>query len=94
MAAGIAFSVFAKKIRSVSGIATAFGFGGFILTALYNLLEKEALRFIAPLKYFDTGPVFADGGYEPVFVVTAAVLFAGCIGAALYRYNRYDTPAA
>jgi ABC-2 type transport system permease protein len=64
MSFGIAFSIFAKKIRSVSGLATAFGFGGFILTALHNLLEKEAIRFIAPLNYFNTEAVFSTGGYE------------------------------
>jgi ABC-2 type transport system permease protein len=91
---GIVFAVFARKIRSVSGIATAFGFGGFILTALHNLLEKEAIRFIAPLNYFSMESVFSTGGYEPRYTVTAAAVFAVCLGAAFIKFRDSDTPAA
>ncbi len=93
MSFGIIFSIFAKKIRSVSGVATAFGFGGFILTALHNLLEKEAIRFIAPLNYFNTEAVFTTGGYETTYVLTAVVVFVACIGLAYYKYCSCDTPA-
>ena len=93
MSFGIIFSIFAKKIRSVSGVATAFGFGGFILTALHNLLEKEAIRFIAPLNYFNTEAVFTTGGYETTYVLTAVVVFVVCIGLAYYKYCSCDTPA-
>lgn len=94
MAFGIVFSTFAKKVRSVSGVATAFGFGGFILTALHNLLEKDAIRFIAPLNYFNTEAVFSTGSYETTYVVTAVVVFIVCLGAALYKFCCSDTSAA
>ena len=93
VAFGIAFAVFARKVRSVSGIATAMGFGGFILTALYGILEKESVRFIAPLKYFDAAYVFEKGGFEVKYAVTAAVVALACAGLAFYRYCRGDTPA-
>ncbi len=93
MSFGIVYSTFAKKVRSVSSIATSFGFGGFILSALHNLLEKEALRFIAPLNYFNTEAVFSTGGYEVKYVLTAAVVFLACIGLAFYKFRRSDTPA-
>ena len=94
MAFGIVFSTFVKKIRSVSGIATAFGFAGFILTALHNLLEIDAIRFIAPLNYFNTEVVFSTGSYETTYIVTAVVVFIGCLGASLYKFCCSDTPTA
>ena len=90
---GITFAVFARKVRSVSGIATAMGFGGFILSALSGLLEKESIRYIAPLKYFDAAYVFETGGYEVKYAVTAAVVAVVCAGLAFIRYCRSDVPA-
>ena len=94
MSFGIIFAIFAKKVRSVSGIATAFGFSGFILTALHNLLEKESIRFIAPLNYFSTESVLTTGGYEPKYAATAAAVFVICLALALYKFLRSDTSAA
>ena len=76
---GIFFATNAKRVRSVSGIATAFGFAGFILSALVNILKEEAVRFIAPLKFFDPIPVFTAGGFELKYVVTAAAITIACI---------------
>lgn len=93
MSLGLVFAIYAKKVRSVSGVATAFGFTGFILSALYGLLEKEAVRFIAPLKYFETASVFETGGYEPKYVLTAAVVVVVCTGFAFIKYCKSDTSA-
>lgn len=93
MCIGIAYAVFAKKVRSVSGAATAFGFGSFILSALYGMLEKESIRFIAPLKYFETQSVFDTGGFEVKYVLIAAVVVALCAGLSYIRFAKSDTPA-
>lgn len=91
---GIVFAIFARRIRSVSGVATAIGFSGFILTTLNNLLAKEGMRFIAPLKYFETGAVFATGGYEPTYVLTASGVFVACLVLAYIKFVKNDMPAA
>ncbi len=93
MSFGIIFAVFAKKVRSISGLATAFGFAGFILSALHGLLEEEAIRFIAPLKYFEPISVFSSGGYTLQYAVTAAVVVIVCIGVSYIRFGRSDVPA-
>ena len=93
LSAGILYATAAKKVRSVSGAATAFGFGGFILSALYGILEKEELRYVAPLKYFNTAAVFSDGGYEVKYVLTAALVIALCVAASLVKFTRSDTHA-
>ncbi len=92
-AAGVFFAVFAKRVRSVSGVATAFGFAGFILTALNNIFEEEAIRFIAPLKYFEPTALFASGAYEWQYALTGAVIAIACVAAAFVRFCKSDAHA-
>jgi ABC-2 type transport system permease protein len=93
MGIGTAYAVFTGKVRSVPGVATAFGFGGFILSALHGLLDKEAIRFIAPLEYFDTAAVFETGGYEMKYVLTAAAVTVICLAVSTVRFTGSDAPA-
>lgn len=93
LAMGTLFAISAKKVRSVSGAATAFGFTGFILSALHGILEKEAMRFIAPLKYFDPSEVIFNGSYEVKYVITAVVVIAFCISVSWIRYCKTDAHA-
>lgn len=90
---GIFFATIAKRVRSVSGIATAFGFAGFILSALVNILKEEAVRYIAPLKYFDPISVFTAGNFELKYVVTAIVIIAACIGISYVKFCGSDAHA-
>lgn len=90
---GVLYATLVKKVRSVSGIATAFGFGGFILSALYSLTGEEALKYIAPLKYFE--PVKAlTGGFPLDLALTGAALAAVCIAVSCARYCMMDAAAA
>jgi ABC-2 type transport system permease protein len=90
-AMGIIYATFAKKIRSVSSAANAFGFGAFILSAIGNLTEEESLRFIAPLRYFDPFKVFTSGGYEMKYAVTGAAVVVVCILLAYLYFVKTDT---
>ncbi len=92
-AAGVLVGVLLRRVRSVSALATAFGFGGFILTALVNLFEEEALRYIAPLKYYDPAPLFSGGGLVPAYAATGAAVTAACLALAFWRYTRSDIAA-
>ncbi|MPN50277.1 hypothetical protein SDC9_197903 [bioreactor metagenome] len=93
MSFGILYAVFARKIRSVSGIATAFGFAGFILMALYSLIKDELIRYISPLSYFNPGTVFSTGGFETKYAITAAVVVVAGIALSYIRYCKSDTQA-
>ncbi len=88
------YAVFAKKVRSVSGTATAVGFAGFLLSALHGILRWDALRYIAPLKYFDVNRAFSEGAFETRYVVMAAVLTTLLLAASFFRYLKSDVPAA
>jgi ABC-2 type transport system permease protein len=90
---GMLYAVYVRKVRAVSGIATGFGFAGFILMALVSILREENLRFISPLSYFTPSAVFTAGGYETKYAVTAAVVVAACFILSYLRYCRADTPA-
>ncbi len=92
-AAAIVYATLSKRVRSVSGAATAFGFAGFILSALVNILEEEAVRFIAPLKYFDPTAVFSGGGYEWPYALTGAAVIVICASVAWARFRDSDVHA-
>ena len=91
MSMGILFATYAKKVRSVSGIATAFGFAGFIMMALYSLIKEDIIRYISPLTYFSPGTVFLTGSYETKYVITAAVVSIACIALSYIKYCKSDT---
>jgi ABC-2 type transport system permease protein len=94
LAIGILIAVTAKKIRSVSGMATSIGFAGFILSALANMLEKRAADFFAPLNYFDPGYLVAKGTFDTELVITAAAIVVVSVTFAYFRFCRKDAPAA
>ncbi len=90
---GMFYAVFAKRVRTVSGAATAMGFAGFILSALNSILEEEFIRFVAPLKYFSPQALFFDGGFEIQYVITAFVIIIACVVAAFMLYTKRDSHA-
>lgn len=92
-AIGIFYAVFAKKVRSVSGIATAFGFGAFILSALVNIIGEDSIRYIAPLKYFDPTELFINGRFETPYAVTGGVIAVLGTLLAFVRFCKRDAHA-
>ena len=90
---GALIAVFARRVRSVSGLATAIGFAGFLLSALHSLLELEDLRYITPFSYYDTAKAFFDGTYEPKYALVGAAVTLALMVAAYVRYTRADIPA-
>jgi len=92
-AIGACVAVFAKKVRSVSGAATAIGFAGFLLSALHSLLEEEKLRYITPFKYFDAAKAFFEGSFETNYALTGVAITLVLMVLAYVRYTRADIPA-
>ena len=85
-AMAVLFATYSRKVRSVSGTAIGFGFAGFILSALVSILKEDAVRFVAPLKYFDPTDVFVSGGYDVPYAATgvAIILFCLLVSAVLF----------
>ncbi len=83
-------AVLFKKVRSVTGGAMAISIGAFILTALYNILEDESMRFIAIFKYFDVYTAFNEGRFETPYVIIAAVIFIALLSVSFVKYCRSE----
>lgn len=86
-------AVYARRIRSVSGTATAIGFAGFLLSALHSLVEEDALRYITPYKYFDAGKAFFEGRFDTPYALTAAVVTLALLALSYWSYTRADISA-
>ena len=87
------YAVFSKKVRTIAGTATAFAFGAFVLSGLVDLLEKDFLRYFAPLDYFNTGYVLEHGAFESPLVLTAVALILFGNALVFWRYNTHDVQA-
>lgn len=87
---GMVYATFAKRVRSVSGMATTFGFVAFIMSALINILEEEALRFVTPLKYFDPTALFVNGSYEFQYAMTGVGIIVIGIAMAYMHFTTSD----
>lgn len=90
MALMILYSVAARKIRTITGPAMAFAFGGFILTALEGLIDREEMRYIAPFKYFDSFHAVLQGGFELPYALTAVLIFVLAMAGSILIYLRKD----
>jgi ABC-2 type transport system permease protein len=90
MAFVILYSIQARKVRTISGVAMAFAFAGFILSALSSLIDKVEMRYLAPFKYFDPFQAVMNGTYEIQYVITAMVLFIAVMTVAAVRYFNKD----
>lgn len=93
LAIGIFISVFSRKIRSVSGIATSLGFFAFILSALANIVDEELMYLFAPLKYFEPITVIDNGYFELKYVIVASMIILLCMTSAYLHYCKSDVHA-
>ena len=93
LAIGIFVATFSKKIRSVSGLATAIGFIAFILSALANIIDDEIVNLIAPLKYFDPSNMMAKGYFQAKYIWVAAFIIIFCTVISYIRFCKSDIHA-
>lgn len=90
---GALLSMVLKKVRSVSGVATAMGLVGFLLMALVSLLKEDFLRYLSPLHYFNPGAVFLTGGYDAKLAWTGALVAVCATVLAYVLFTRRDAHA-
>lgn len=90
---GALYAIVSRKVRSVSGVAVSFGFSGFILSALVSILKEDAVRFAAPLKYFDPTDIFRLGGFDAPYAWTGAAVIVVCLLFSFLLFCQKDTQA-
>lgn len=92
-AVGAFLALFMRRVRSVSGIATAVGIAGFVLAALPSITGEESYRVIAPFLYFDINDALANGTFEAEWIALALAITVVLFVAGYLRYRMQDMPA-
>ncbi|PLS31524.1 ABC transporter permease [Bifidobacterium margollesii] len=87
---GVLAAVLLNRIRSVSGIATAFGVLGFMLVSLPEMTGETKYRLISPFTWFNVSEALDHGRYEAGYLTLAAVVAVACLACGAVLYARGD----
>jgi len=93
LAIGLVISVILPRIKSVLPISLAVVFGFFAIAAFGNTSGEEPMRYLTPLKYFDTAYIMKNGRYETPFVVTGIVLVGVAVAVSYFVYRKKNIHA-
>ena len=87
---GALTAVLLRRIRSVSGIATAYGVLAFMLVSLPEMTGENAYRIVAPFTWFNIDEAMNHGHYEAGYLILAAAVTLVCLTASATAYARGD----
>ena len=90
---GTLTAVLMRRVRSVSGIATAFGVIGFMLVSLPEMTDDNKYRIVAPFTWFNIDEVLTHGRYEAGYIALAVVVTLICLIVGAIVYVRRDVNA-
>ncbi|MCY6483092.1 ABC transporter permease subunit [Clostridium aestuarii] len=88
MSMGIIISVILPKIKSVISISLGTVFVFYFINFLSS--ADEAIRYITPFKYFDTGYIIENNSYETPFIIIALLFIAITIITSYVIYSKKD----
>lgn len=94
LALGALMGVLLPKVKSVVAVSLPTVFTFYIIGVIGDLLENESARYLSPFRYFDTGYIIANRGYENGYLLFAAVLVVAMAGAAYVLYDSKDVRAS
>lgn len=83
-------AVLVRRIRSVSGIATAFGVFGFMLVSLPEMTGDDKYRIVAPFTWFNVDEALFHGRFEAGYLALAAAAAVACTACMAVAYVRGD----
>jgi len=87
---GMIYATQVHHIRNYAGPIVSIALGAYIITAVVQLIEKDSLKIIAPLSYFDPNRIVAQGAYDNSSVVAACVLTLFCMGKSYINYTQTE----
>ncbi|MBZ9625869.1 ABC transporter permease [Clostridium sp. FP2] len=90
---GIIISVVGPKIKSVLPISLSMVFTFFIIGMFSSTTGDDAIRYITPFKYFDTGYIMKNSSYEISFIIIEIVVIIVAIAASYFVYDKKDVHA-
>ena len=93
LALGFLASAAVSRIRSALPAALSAVSAFFVIGAVAAMLERQALYFLSPFKYFDTYHILMTASYKPAFVVAWALAVAFSVFVGMGVYIRRDVRA-
>lgn len=93
-ACGTFVALVMKRVKSTIPITIGVTFGFFMVSILGAIIGDENLRYISPFKFFNYVDIAAGKGYEPVYIIIAAVSFVVMLVTAYIIYIQRDVKAA
>jgi len=87
---GMLYATQVRHIRNYAGPIVSIVLGAYMITVVVQLIEKEALKVIAPFSYFDPNRIVTEGMYDPRLIVAACVLTFFCMGKSYINYTKKE----
>ena len=81
LSVGILFSLFMKRVRSVTSASMALSFGMYVLSAFGGMLGADSFDLITPFKHFDPTYIITNAAYNvPLALISVAVIVVSIAG--------------
>ena len=81
LSVGILFSLFMKRVRSVTSASMALSFGMYVLSAFGGMLGADSFDLITPFKHFDPTYIITNATYNvPLALISVAVIVVSIAG--------------
>ena len=92
---GVLIAVVFPRMKSVTAIAIGTLLLSEIMFSIFKpIVGENAVRYIIPLKYFNSEYITNNASYEATFVILTIILVASCIVASYAIYEKKDVHAA
>ncbi len=91
LAIGLLVAAISQRIKSVITVSTGIAIGFFVLGMVSNMTGDAKLRFLAPMRYFETAYILSHNAYETEYLILCVGLTLAMGIAALALYIRRDT---
>ncbi|MGZ9587143.1 ABC transporter permease subunit [Paenibacillus marinisediminis] len=91
---GVLIAVVFRKIKSVISVSLSVVFSFFIIAMLDSVLNKEAISYLTPFKFFDPNYIVANASYELPLVLYSIAVFAVAIAVSYILYIKQDVYTA
>ena len=86
---GILISLLMKKVRSVTPLSMALGFGMYVLSAFGGMLGDVKLELITPFKHFEPNYIVTNAAYDvPLALLSVSVIVFSVAGSYLLYAKR------
>ncbi len=93
LALGILISVFFRRLKSVVPVSMGAVFALFFVGMFLASDKDDPARYFSPFKYFDTGYIIKNSGYEIRYLITVIVFVTAAVTASYIIYSRKDIHA-